>query len=246
MRRWPRILGASAIACLALASQAGATPPKLWPSSWVPGYASAHLGGYVPDGSPGHLGRTHAQFEFGGCLGIEPRPFLDVELDFSSRNGTADTLWLPPALPNGGTYDATQTLESTGLSLSGKLFRSWYRFAPYVKGGAGLQWVSARLNGSWDELVVIPPLFAFTINHPVHESRAGMGASGHLAVGIDLLPQHGEELFWTVEARHTWFHADLDELSHDSADLSGWGFTLAVGTRFDPRLPGNRSGSTAP
>lgn len=103
-------------------------------------------------------------------------------------------------------------------------------FVPYVGGGAGVTRYSFRQSGDFvDFATENPAAGTFSIFTDVFQSE-GWSPQAHLLGGADILVF--KRLYFTLEGRYTWVHAELDQDFIDFQPMDLGGFRFGAGINF--------------
>ena len=103
-------------------------------------------------------------------------------------------------------------------------------FVPYVGAGAGMTRYSFRQSGDFvDFATENPAAGTFSIFTDVFESE-GWSPSAHLLGGADILVF--KRLYFSLEGRYTWVHAELDQDFIDFQPMDLGGFRFGAGINF--------------
>ena len=103
-------------------------------------------------------------------------------------------------------------------------------FVPYVGAGAGMTRYSFRQSGDFvDFATENPAAGTFSIFTDVFQSE-GWSPSAHLLGGADILVF--KRLYFSLEGRYTWVHAELDQDFIDFQPMDLGGFRFGAGINF--------------
>jgi hypothetical protein len=103
-------------------------------------------------------------------------------------------------------------------------------FVPYVGGGGGVTRYSFRQSGDFvDFATENVAAGTFSIFTDTFRSE-GWAPNGHVFAGTDILLL--KRLYFTVEGRYSWVHADLDEDFIDFQPIDLGGFRFGAGINF--------------